>query len=62
MYTFSMFCKYFSIKSNPKLCHTYKVTNSPKYNYLIQTIDFIAEEIKKRLWKYSSESKRKVKK
>lgn len=44
---FTMFCKYFSIKSNSKLCFIYGVHTSPSYSYSYQTIDFIFNEIKK---------------
>ncbi len=42
-----LFCKYFGIKANPKLCYIYKTPSSPLYSYSIQAIDFIVEEIKK---------------
>ena len=44
---FRLFCQYFEIKSNPKLCYTYKISSQPQYSYSLQTIDFIVEEIKK---------------
>lgn len=44
---FNLFCQYFGIKSNAKLCYTYKVSSQPQYSYSLQTIDFIVEEIKK---------------
>lgn len=46
-YHFNLFCKYYDIKSNPKLCYTYKVSTQPQYSYSLQAIDFIFEEIKK---------------
>lgn len=46
-YHFNLFCKYYSIKENTKLCYTYQVTSSPQYSYSQQTIEFIFEEIKK---------------
>lgn len=44
-YHFNLFCKYYGIKNNPKLCYQHQLTNT--YGYSIQTIDFIVEEIKK---------------
>lgn len=44
-YHFNLFCKYYDIKSNPKLCYQHQLTHT--YGYSIQTIDFIVEEIKK---------------
>lgn len=44
---FFMFCKYFNIKDNSKLCYTYKNYSQPQYSYSLQAIDFIVEEIKK---------------
>ncbi|MBS5606134.1 MAG: DUF3644 domain-containing protein [Enterocloster asparagiformis] len=44
-YHFNLFCKYYDIKSNPKLCYKHELTHT--YGYSIQTIDFIVEEIKK---------------
>lgn len=44
-YHFNLFCKYYGIKENPKLCYKHQLTNT--YGYTIQTIDFIVEEIKK---------------
>lgn len=44
---FSLFCKYYGIKENPKLCYIYTVTKSPSYSYSIQAIDFIVAEIEK---------------
>jgi len=44
-YHFNLFCKYYGIKNNPKLCYYHQLTNT--YGYSIQTIDFIVEEIKK---------------
>lgn len=44
-YHFDLFCKYYSIKENPKLCYQHQLTHT--YGYSIQTIDFIVEEIKK---------------
>ena len=45
MYHFNLFCNYYGIKSNPKLCYQHQLTHT--YGYSIQTIDFIVEEIKK---------------
>ena len=44
---FSLFCKYYGIKENTKLCYAYTVTKSPSYGYSIQAIDFIVAEIEK---------------
>ena len=44
---FSLFCKYYGIKDNPKLCYTYTVNTYPSYGYSIQAIDFITSEIEK---------------
>lgn len=46
-YHFNIFCKYYSIKENPKLCYVYQVTSTPTYSYSQQAIEFIFEEIKK---------------
>lgn len=44
---FSLFCKYYGIKEDPKLCYVYTVTKYPTYGYSIQAIDFIVAEIEK---------------
>lgn len=44
---FNLFCKYYGIKQNQKLCYVYKIRMQPQYSYSLQTIDFIVEEIKK---------------
>lgn len=44
-YHFNLFCKYYGIKENPKLCYKHELTHT--HGYSIQTIDFIVEEIKK---------------
>lgn len=44
-YHFNLFCKYYGIKSNPKLCYQHNLTHT--YGYSMQTIDFIVEEIRK---------------
>lgn len=44
---FNLFCKYYGIKENSKLCYAYKVYSQPQYSYSLQTIDFIVDEIKK---------------
>ena len=44
---FNLFCQYYAIKDNEKLCYTYKVSSQPQYSYSLQTIDFIVDEIKK---------------
>lgn len=46
-YHFNLFCKYFGIKENPKLCFVTKTFSQPQYSYSLQTIDFIVDEIKK---------------
>lgn len=47
MYHFNLFCKYYDLKNNTKLCYTTKVFSSPRYSFSLQAIDFIVEEIKK---------------
>ena len=44
---FNLFCKYYNIKENPKLCYVHKIYSQPQYSYSLQTIDFIVDEIKK---------------
>ncbi len=44
-YHFNLFCKYYGIKENPKLCYQHNLTQ--RYGYSLQTIDFIVEEIRK---------------
>ena len=44
-YHFNLFCKYYGIKENPKLCYQHQLTHT--YGYSIQTIDFVVDEIKK---------------
>ena len=46
-YHFDLFCKYYDIKENKKLCFVSKVFSQPQYSYSLQTIDFIVNEIKK---------------
>lgn len=46
-YHFNLFCKYYDIKNNQKLCYITKMFSQPQYSYSIQAIDFIVEEIKK---------------
>lgn len=46
-YHFNLFCKYYGIKQNLKLCYTYKINTTPTYSYSQQAIDFIIDEIKK---------------
>lgn len=46
-YHFNLFCKYYGIKENQKLCYVYTVTSSPNYGYSLQAIDFIVTEIEK---------------
>ncbi len=47
MYHFNLFCKYYDLKNNTKLCYTTKMFSSPRYSFSLQAIDFIVEEIKK---------------
>lgn len=47
MNDFVMFCKYYNIKSDEKLCYTYTLNTVPTYSYSIHAINFIFEEIKK---------------
>lgn len=47
MWHFKLFCNYYNIKENPKLCYQYKVGANPQYSYSLQTIELIADEIKK---------------
>lgn len=47
MYHFKLFCKYYDIKGNNKLCYTSKMFSQPQYSYSLQTMDFIIDEIKK---------------
>ena len=47
MYVFNLFCKYFGIKTNPKLCFVYNTFSQPQYTYSQQAIDFIVDEIRK---------------
>lgn len=44
---FNLFCKYYNIKNNSKLCYITKMFSQPQYSYSLQAIDFIVEEIKK---------------
>lgn len=46
-YHFNLFCKYYSIKDNQKLCYISRMYSQPQYCYSSHTIDFIVEEIKK---------------
>lgn len=46
-YCFNLFCKYYNIKDNSKLCYVYKLHAQPQYSYSLQAIDFIVDEIKK---------------
>lgn len=42
---FSLVCKYYNIKDNPKFCYIYNVQKTPSYSYSIPAIDFIAGEL-----------------
>ena len=44
---FNLFCKYYRIKEDPRLCYVYTVTSYPSYGYSQQAIDFIVGEIEK---------------
>lgn len=44
---FVMFCKYYEIKKDEKMCYTYTLNAAPTYSYSIHAINFIFEEIKK---------------
>lgn len=46
-YHFNLFCQYYRIKENDKLCYVYRVNKAPNYSYSIQAIDFIVAEIEK---------------
>jgi len=47
MYHFDLFCKYYSIKENEKMCFVNTVYANPTYGYSIHAIEFIVEEIRK---------------
>ncbi len=44
---FSNLIKYYGIKDNDKLCWKYTVGNTDFFKYSQQTLDFLAEELKK---------------
>lgn len=46
-YTFQLFCKYYSLKQNPKFCFVNTIGSHPTYSYSQQAIEFIVQEIKK---------------
>lgn len=46
-YHFKLFCDYYNIKENEKLCFVTRMYTQPQYSYSIQAIDFIVDEIKK---------------
>ena len=46
-YHFDLFCKYYGIKNNEKLCFVNTINRDPTYSYSIKAIEFIVEEIKK---------------
>lgn len=62
MYHFNMFCKYYNIKENSKLCYTYKVGSQPTYSYSMQTIEFIVDEIRKNPQNIIEDLKKRLKK
>lgn len=47
MYHFSLFCDYYNIKKNEKLCFVYEIYSQPSYSYSYQAIEFIYDEIRK---------------
>lgn len=61
MYHFNLFCKYYSIKENEKMCYVYKVGSTPKYSYSLQTIEFIVDEIKRNPINIIDDLKEKIK-
>lgn len=61
-YHFNLFCKYYKIKENEKLCYVTKMFSQPQYSYSIQAIDFIVNEIKKDPENIIANLKEKVKK
>lgn len=44
---FSLFCKYYHIKDDPKFCYVYNVQKTPSYSYSALAIDFIVAELAK---------------
>lgn len=62
MYHFGLFCSYYGIKENKKLCYKYDVGTSPQYSYSLQTIEFIVDEIRKNPENIIQDLKEKVKK
>ncbi len=60
-YHFNLFCKYYSIKENKKMCYVYKVGSTPKYSYSLQTIEFIVDEIKRNPINIIDDLKEKIK-
>lgn len=62
MYHFMLFCSYYGIKDNPKLCFKSGLTSQPMYSYSYQTIEFIYDEIKKDPEKILDNLKEKLKK
>lgn len=46
-YHFSLFCKYYHIKDDGKLCYVYTVNKSPSYSYSMLAIEFVVSEIEK---------------
>ena len=62
MYHFKLFCKYYNIKSNERLCYVYKVGSNPKYSYSIQTIELIVDEVKNNPNEIIDDIKKKIKK
>ena len=46
-YHFNLFCKYYNIKENEKLCYVSRIFAQPQYSYSVHAIEFIVEEIRK---------------
>lgn len=46
-YHFSLFVKFYNMKSDPKLCYAYQVGHAPQYSYSNRAVDLIYGEIKK---------------
>lgn len=61
-FTFQLFCNYYKIKDNPKLCFVNRIGSQPTYSYSQQAIEFIVQEIKKDPDNIISNLKEKLKK
>lgn len=62
MYHFNLFCKYFGLKENDKMCFVYQVSMQPQYSYSQRAVDFIFDEIKKNPERIIDDIKDKIKK